>query len=121
VTAKTVFDTSSGRIAATVSQVDGEFILTMAMPGAAGAAGQEGKAGASASGVLVSMEELRAMVALQKTGGMLPLSSMMSEFMASQGQTSTSPEGATIKRSIREAGIARRSVGKMERVRRVVF
>jgi hypothetical protein len=112
ITARTVLDMTNGRVAVTVNQLDGEFIVTMGKAGAqnqvqarpgdltsAGQTSQNGALGASGlmlpakrqmaqgqSGLLVSMAQLKALVQQQKNGGMLPVMSMMSELMEeSQG------------------------------------
>lgn len=112
VTARTVLDMTNGRVAVTVNQLDGEFIITMAKAGAqnqvqarpgdlnsTGQTAQNEALGASGlmlpakrqntqgqSGLLVSMAQLKALVQQQKNGGMLPVMEMMNEMMAeSQG------------------------------------
>ncbi|KAH6675158.1 hypothetical protein B0J14DRAFT_30076 [Halenospora varia] len=89
INARAALDTTGGqsRIAVPVTQVDGEFILTMGMGTQRAAA--EGQLGASAStgGLTISMAELQSLVEQQKNGGIMPTWSMMQQLMnEAQGQ-----------------------------------
>lgn len=113
---RTVLDMTNSRVAVTVNSLDGEFIVTM---GKAGAQNQvQAQPGALASstpstqnnangltppakrqstqtqsqgGLLVTMADLQALVAQQKSAGMLPVIEMMSEVMeASQSLSGSS-------------------------------
>ncbi|CZR68594.1 uncharacterized protein PAC_18493 [Phialocephala subalpina] len=106
VSARTVLDMTNGRVAVTVSQLDGEFIVTMGKAGAQNTAqaspGQLGPNGASSTvrrqstqaqsqtGLLVSMTELRTLAQMQANGGMLQVMAMMDEMKSQSGQASSS-------------------------------
>jgi hypothetical protein len=78
ISSTTVIDAANGRIAAPVSQVDGEFIITMQM------ATGGGVRAASQGGVTMSMGELTSMIERQQNGGVMPVWSMMSELQSQQ-------------------------------------
>jgi hypothetical protein len=93
ISSPTVIDAANGRIAAAVSQVDGEFIITMQM-GAVGVVGggASGAGGAlsgtqSAAGTTMTMGELTSMMKNQANGGVMPVWEMMSVLKAQLGVT----------------------------------
>ncbi|KUJ20294.1 uncharacterized protein LY89DRAFT_715719 [Mollisia scopiformis] len=117
ITQRTVLDMTNSRVAVTVSQLDGEFIVTMAKAGAqnqvqarpgdispSGQTSQNYALGSNGTfltkrqstqaqgqgGLLVSMAQLQALVQQQKTGGMLPVTQMMDEMMAQSQSLSSS-------------------------------
>lgn len=79
ITARTVLDTTNGRIAAPVSQLDGEFILTMGMKATSASTTQE--ASQAQGGLMITMAELKLMAQRQKNGGTMPVTAMMDEFI----------------------------------------
>jgi ribosomal protein L12E/L44/L45/RPP1/RPP2 len=105
VQANVVLDTANMRIAFPVSQLDGEFILTM-KTGAAAAAAPAAAANATAPAarmvkrqdaaadakpalgeVTVTMEEVNRMVDSQMWGGQAPVTQMMSEYVKANNGT----------------------------------
>lgn len=80
ITARTVLDTTNGRIAAPVSQLDGEFILTMGMKAASTSTTQE--MNQTQGGLMITMAELKLMAQRQRNGGTMPVTAMMDEFIA---------------------------------------
>ncbi|PBP16130.1 hypothetical protein BUE80_DR013190 [Diplocarpon rosae] len=123
VMAKTVLDMNSGRVAVSVPNINGEFIITMAKGEAAPPAeqsgpGSSGRNSSSSAGegaapkessmgsTTVSMIELNGLIERQKNGGVfLATEMMMTGAPKSQGQSS----GPTISVKKREVGALRRA------------
>ena len=86
ITATTVLDTTNNRIAVPVSQLDGEYILTIGKS-TAGIAQRE--TGQNQNGITIAMAELQTIAQQQQNGGVMPVWQMMQDFM-SQNQN---PQG----------------------------
>lgn len=102
INARTVLDMNSGRVAVPVTDINGEFIITMTKGNAAQQAGEQPGQGAAginstsnaneglspngAAGVTVSMVELEGLIQRQKNGGVFLAEQMMADFMKQQGQ-----------------------------------
>ncbi|KAF4631696.1 hypothetical protein G7Y89_g6429 [Cudoniella acicularis] len=93
ISARAVLDMTNSRIAVPVSQLDGEFILTMGTPGTsqAGVTQEQGQTGGASTqsqgGLTVTMAELTALVKQQKNGGIMPVWQMMADFMNQELQS----------------------------------
>ena len=86
ITATTVLDTTNNRIAVPVSQLDGEYILTI---GKSTAGIAQSETGQNQNGITITMAELQTIAQQQQNGGVMPVWQMMQDFM-SQNQN---PQG----------------------------
>jgi hypothetical protein len=86
ITATTVLDTTNNRIAVPVSQLDGEYILTI---GKSTAGIAQSETGQNQNGITITMAELQTIAQQQQNGGVMPVWQMMQDFM-SQSQN---PQG----------------------------
>jgi hypothetical protein len=86
ITAPTVLDTTNNRIAVPVSQLDGEYILTI---GKSTAGITQSETGQNQNGITIPMAELQNMAQQQQNGGVMPVWQMMQDFL-SQNQN---PQG----------------------------
>jgi len=88
ITASTVLDTTNNRIAVPVSQLDGEYILTI---GKSTAGIAQSETGQNQNGITITMAELQTIAKQQQNGGVMPVWQMMQDFM-SQNQNQN-PQG----------------------------
>jgi hypothetical protein len=86
ITATTVLDTTNNRVAVPISQLDGEYILTI---GKSTAGITQSESSQNQNGVTITMAELQTMAQQQQNGGVMPVWQMMQDFL-SQNQN---PQG----------------------------